>query len=93
MKKNFQKIQYLKAKEQLEAANILGVKDVIFLRHSDQSLEDTPEFRKEIVKFIRLYKPEIVVTAEETYSLFRRLEREKASLTTIFQPDESLRPV
>ncbi len=32
-------------------------------------------------------------TAEETYSLFRRLEREKASLTTIFQPDESLRPV
>jgi D-inositol-3-phosphate glycosyltransferase len=32
-------------------------------------------------------------TAEETYSLFRKLRREKASITTISQPDESLRPV
>lgn len=32
-------------------------------------------------------------TAEESYSLFTRLRREKALLTTISQPDESLRPV
>jgi len=32
-------------------------------------------------------------TAEETYSLFRRLKREKASITTIFQPGESPQPV
>ncbi len=54
----------IREKEQLEAAKILGIKDVIFLRHPDQSLEDTPEFRKEIVKLIRLYRPEIVVTAD-----------------------------
>ncbi len=59
-----EKLAEIREKEQLEAAKILGVKDVIFLGHSDQSLEDTPEFRKEIVKLIRLYKPEIVVTAD-----------------------------
>jgi LmbE family N-acetylglucosaminyl deacetylase len=54
----------LREKEQLEAANVLGVKEVIFLRHPDQSLEDTPEFRKEIVRYIRLYRPELVITAD-----------------------------
>jgi len=50
--------------EQLAAAKLLGVREVIFLRHSDQTLEDTPEFRKEIVRLIRMYKPETVVTAD-----------------------------
>ncbi len=51
-------------KEQLAAAKLLGVKEVIFLRHPDQSLEDTPKFRKEIVRLIRVYRPEIVVTSD-----------------------------
>ena len=61
---NPEKLVEIREQEQLEAAKILGVNDVIFLRHSDQTLEDTPEFRKEIVKYIRLYKPEIVITAD-----------------------------
>ena len=51
-------------KEQMAAAKLLGVKDVIFLRQPDQSLEDTPLFRKKIVRLIRLYRPEIVVTSD-----------------------------
>jgi LmbE family N-acetylglucosaminyl deacetylase len=54
----------IRKKEQLKAAKVLGVKEVKFLGHPDQSLEDTPELRKEIVKLIRLYRPEIVVTAD-----------------------------
>jgi LmbE family N-acetylglucosaminyl deacetylase len=50
--------------EQLAAAKLLGVREVIFLRHPDQSLEDTPEFRKELVRLIRMYRPETVVTAD-----------------------------
>ena len=50
--------------EQLTAAKLLGVREVIFLRYPDQALEDTPEFRKEIVRLIRMYKPETVVTAD-----------------------------
>jgi LmbE family N-acetylglucosaminyl deacetylase len=54
----------IREKEQREAAKILGVEEVIFLRYPDQALEDTPEFRKKIAKYIRMYKPEIVITAD-----------------------------
>ncbi|MFC1918673.1 PIG-L deacetylase family protein [Chloroflexota bacterium] len=54
----------IREEEQLAAAELLGVREVIFLRNPDQSLEDTPEFRKEIVRLIRIYKPETVVTAD-----------------------------
>ena len=53
----------IREQEQLAAAKLLGVREVIFLRHPDQTLEDTPEFRKEIVRLIRMYQPETVVTA------------------------------
>jgi LmbE family N-acetylglucosaminyl deacetylase len=54
----------IREKEQLAAAKLLDVREVIFLRHPDQALEDTPEFRKEIVRLIRTYKPKVVVTAD-----------------------------
>jgi len=54
----------IREQEQLAAAKLLGVREVIFLRYPDQALEDTPEFRKEIVRLIRMYKPETVVTAD-----------------------------
>ncbi len=58
------KLAEIREQEQLAAAELLGVREVIFLRHSDQTLEDTPEFRKELVRLIRMYKPETVVTAD-----------------------------
>ncbi len=54
----------IRENEQLKAAKILGVKEVNFLRYPDQALEDTPEFRKEIVRYIRIYQPMIVITAD-----------------------------
>jgi len=54
----------IREQEQLAAAKLLGVREVIFLRYPDQALEDTPEFRKEIVRLIRMYQPETVVTAD-----------------------------
>jgi len=54
----------IREKEQMAAAKILGVQEVIFLRYPDQELEDTPSFRKEIVRLIRQYQPKIVVTSD-----------------------------
>ena len=54
----------IREQEQLAAAKILGVREVVFLRYPDQSLEDTPEFRKDIVRSIRMYKPDTVVTVD-----------------------------
>ncbi|MBN2076502.1 MAG: PIG-L family deacetylase [Dehalococcoidales bacterium] len=51
-------------KEQLAAADVLGVREVIFLRHPDQGLEETPEFRKELVHLIRMYRPDTVITVD-----------------------------
>ena len=42
----------------------LGLQEVIFLRYPDQGLEDTPAFRKEIVRLIRTYRPATIVTAD-----------------------------
>jgi LmbE family N-acetylglucosaminyl deacetylase len=54
----------IREEEQLAAAELLGVREVVFLRHPDQTLEDTPEFRKELVRLIRTYRPHTVVTAD-----------------------------
>jgi D-inositol-3-phosphate glycosyltransferase len=53
-----------------------------------ESLWDGEKIRQNVVKNFSWEK-----TAEETYFLFRKLRREKASITTISPPDESLRPV
>ncbi len=54
----------VREREQLAAAEILGVREVVFLRHPDQGLEDTPEFRKEIVRLIRTYRPDTLVAVD-----------------------------
>ncbi|MEN8230885.1 MAG: PIG-L deacetylase family protein [Bacteroidota bacterium] len=54
----------IRKREQLNAAETLGVSDVIFLNYPDQELEDTAEFRRNLVREIRRYKPEVVVTTD-----------------------------
>jgi len=54
----------IREQEQLAAAKLLGVREVLFLHYPDQSLEDTHEFRKEIVCLIREYRPDTVVTTD-----------------------------
>ncbi|HXX58347.1 MAG TPA: PIG-L deacetylase family protein [Thermodesulfovibrionales bacterium] len=54
----------IRESEQEAAAKVLGVREVVFLRLPDQGLEDTPEFRKMIVRQIRTYRPATVVTSD-----------------------------
>jgi len=58
------KLAKIREEEQQAAADLLGVREVVFLRHPDQSLEDNAEFRKELVRLIRMYRPDTVVTAD-----------------------------
>ena len=59
-----EELSIIREKEQRNAAGILGVREVIFLGHHDQGLEDTSQFRKELVRLIRMYQPETVVTVD-----------------------------
>ncbi len=54
----------IREREQEAAARVLGVREVVFLRLPDQELEDTPGFRKMIVRAIRTYRPKSVVTSD-----------------------------
>ncbi|MFC1829244.1 PIG-L deacetylase family protein [Thermodesulfobacteriota bacterium] len=54
----------IREEEQRDAATVLGVSHVVFLGYPDQGLEDTPEFRKEIVRQIRKYQPGTIVTSD-----------------------------
>lgn len=59
-----EKLAEIREQEQKEAARMLGVREVVFLGYNDQELEDTPEFRKRLVRLIRTYRPEMVITVD-----------------------------
>ncbi|MBW1980973.1 MAG: PIG-L family deacetylase [Deltaproteobacteria bacterium] len=59
-----EQLAQIRQKEQLAAAEILGVREVVFLGYPDQGLEDTPEFRKQIVRWLRIFRPRVVVTLD-----------------------------
>ena len=49
-----------RAAEQRAAADFMGVKNLVMLPHPDGGLEDTREFRGDIVRAIRTYRPHTV---------------------------------
>ena len=56
--------------EQRAACRVLGVQEVVFLRCNDGTLQPTLELRRELVRQIRRYKPEVVITEDPTTLFF-----------------------
>ena len=54
----------IRKKEQIEAAKILGIKEVFFLNHEDSELENDLELKEEITRIIRKIRPSIVFTLD-----------------------------
>jgi LmbE family N-acetylglucosaminyl deacetylase len=52
--------------EQLAAAAVLGVHDVVFLREPDGTVVNTLDLRKRLVREIRRFKPEVVICGDPT---------------------------
>ena len=59
-----ERLSQIRQQEQMEAAKILGVSEVIFLGYTDGGLEDTPAFRGELVRLIRKHRPDVVMTTD-----------------------------
>lgn len=57
-----ERLAVIREAEQRKAAAIVGAREVVFLGCHDGGLEDTPEFRGQIVRLIRKHRPDIVMT-------------------------------
>ena len=51
----------IRKKEQLDAGQVLGLHKVVFLDYEDSMLEPTLDLRRDIVRQIRFYKPDILI--------------------------------
>lgn len=59
-----EKLRQIRRSEQLAAARVLGVKDVVFLGFEDGSLDPTPELRKAIARQIRRHRPDVIIAPD-----------------------------
>lgn len=62
-----EKLIKIRREEQRRAGKVLGLKDVFFLDHNDTELVADIGLKKEIVRYIRKLKPDIVVTMDPTF--------------------------
>ena len=61
-----EKLIKLREEEQRKAADILGVDEVVFLGQPDGELRNTFELQEMLVRLIRTYKPDVLVTHDPT---------------------------
>jgi LmbE family N-acetylglucosaminyl deacetylase len=61
-----EKATQIREAESLEAARIARVNQVVFLREPDGLLQPTLELRKKLVREIRKYRPEVIMTGDPT---------------------------
>lgn len=61
-----ERLAEIREEETKNAANVLGVKDVVFLRYKDGELFPNLELRRDITRLIRLKKPDVIVTLDPT---------------------------
>jgi LmbE family N-acetylglucosaminyl deacetylase len=52
----------IREQEALAAGRALGLAEVVFLRHTDGEVENTPVLREQVVQWIRRWRPEVVFT-------------------------------
>ncbi|MFC2023843.1 PIG-L deacetylase family protein, partial [Chloroflexota bacterium] len=61
-----EKLAEIRRAEQRAACGALGVGEVVFLGYDDGQLVPSLELRRDLVRVIRKYKPEVVITGDPT---------------------------
>ena len=65
-----EKLTEIRRVEQRAACAVLGVSEVVFLGYDDGRLQPTLELRRDLVRVLRQYQPEVVICQDPT-ALFR----------------------
>ncbi len=66
-----ERLAVIREVEQRAAAQVLGVRQVVFLDYKDGELEPSLKLRGDIVREIRRYRPQIVITPDPTARFVR----------------------
>lgn len=61
-----EQLAVVRREEQQEACRVLGVEDVVFLGYGDGVLQPTMALRRDLVRAIRQYRPEVVLCGDPT---------------------------
>ncbi len=78
-----EKLTAIREKEQLDAAEMLGIEEVAFLRFPDQNLEDCREFRLALSRQIRKHRPDLVVTIDSSNRYIRHRDHYMTGRVTL----------
>ncbi len=62
--------QAIREREQREAAAVVGVSQIHFLRHTDGEVRNTTELRRDLVRVMRACKPELVIADDPANDAF-----------------------
>ena len=73
----------IREKEQRNAAEALGISEVVFLGFPDQGLEDCSEFREKLVRQIRIHKPQTVITVDPARPYIRHRDHYMCGRVTL----------
>lgn len=65
-----ERLRQVRRTEQREAADLLGVKTIIFLDESDGELQPTLQVRKKVVREIRRHRPHVVICPDPSAYYF-----------------------
>jgi LmbE family N-acetylglucosaminyl deacetylase len=75
-----QELAAMREQEQREAAAVLGVKDVIFLGYPDGWVQATTELRGQIVRLLRKYKVDVVLTWDGFRGSFNHIDHRNVGI-------------
>lgn len=72
-----------RAAEQRAAADFMGVKNLVMLSYPDGGLEDTREFRGDVVRAIRMYRPHTVFAHDPyRFRMFQHRDHRSVGIVT-----------
>ena len=77
-----QELAAMREEEQRDAARVLGVKDVFFLGYPDGWVQPTPELRGQIVRLLRMYRPDVVLTWDGFRRGFNHVDHRNIGIAT-----------
>jgi LmbE family N-acetylglucosaminyl deacetylase len=77
-----EKLAAIREEEQRAACRVLGVKECIFLGYADGFTVDDAELRGQVVRLLRLYRPDVVVTWDAFRGSFNHRDHRNVGAVT-----------